>query len=226
MFSIGVVYRHYISLVSIVNSKKRRANIGPGSSLTPAIRRYNRVVAALGEPVLMTVEQFHALPERGDVLEELQWGHVTTLSRPKPWHVKLQIRIADLLRLRAGERGYVITELPFRAVREYDLRAADVAFVSRERWDQAGESDLAGAPEIVVEILSPSNTKSQLREYAALCLANGCEEFWSVNREERSVTVIAKQGRSVRYNKGQAIPIAALNGQTLPVDEIFPEATK
>ncbi len=178
-------------------------------------------MAALGEPVLMTVEQFHSLPERGDVLEELQWGNLITLSRPKPWHIKLQIRIADLLRPLVGDRGYVITELPFRAVREYDLRAADVAFVSRERWDQVGETDLTGAPELVIEILSPSNTKSQLREYAALRLANGCEEFWSVDRDAETVTITGKHGRSVRYTRGQAVPIASLDEQTVLVEDIF-----
>ena len=95
-------------------------------------------MAALGEPLLMTVEKFQALPERQDVLEELHWESLVTLSRPKPWHIKLQIRVADLLRPLLAGVGYVITELPFRAVPEYDLRAADVAFISRERWDGAG----------------------------------------------------------------------------------------
>lgn len=169
----------------------------------------------------MTVEQFHALPERSDVLEELQWGHLITLSRPKPWHIKLQIRIADLLRALAGDRGYVITELPFRAVPEYDLRAADVAFVFRERWDNAGEKDLIGAPEIVVEILSPSNTKSQLREYAALCLANGCEEFWSIDRDSETATITGRSGQSVKYQKGQAVPVKLFEGQAILVGDLF-----
>jgi Uma2 family endonuclease len=170
----------------------------------------------------MTVEQFHALPERRDVHEELQWGRLVTLSRPKPWHIKLQIRLADLLRPLAGDRGYVITELPFRAVPEYELRAADVAFVQRQRWDNLGEADLAGAPELVIEILSPSNSKTQLREYAALCLANGSEEFWSVDRSTQSVTITEKRGRSVLYRKGNMIPLALFDGQTISVDEIFP----
>jgi Uma2 family endonuclease len=178
-------------------------------------------MAALGEPLLVTVEQFQALPERSDVLEELHWGSPITLSRPKPWHIKLQIRIADRLRPLLAEAGYVITELPFRAVPEYDLRAADVAFVSRARWDEVGDKDLAGVPELVIEILSPSNTKSQLRQYMALCLANGCQEFWAVDHSVETVTVTGKEGRPVAYTKGQAIPIQLFNGPTVPVDEIF-----
>ncbi|MBV8708437.1 MAG: Uma2 family endonuclease [Acidobacteriaceae bacterium] len=178
-------------------------------------------MAALGEPLLMTVEQFQSLPERSDVLEELHWGCLVTLSRPKPWHIKLQVRTADLLRPLSAEAGYVITELPFRAVTQYDLRAADVAFISRERWDGAGDKDLIGAPELVVEILSPSNTKSQLQQYMALCLANGCEEFWAVDRSTETVTVTEKEGRSIVYTKEQSIPIQLFNGRMISVSEIF-----
>jgi Uma2 family endonuclease len=52
------------------------------------------------------------------------------------------------------------------------------AFVSKARWDEVNDGYLPGAPELVVEIISPSNTTTQIREYAALCLLNGCQEFW------------------------------------------------
>jgi hypothetical protein len=54
-------------------------------------------MAARVEPLLMTVEQFAALPERQDVLEELHWGLLVTLSRPKAWPVKLQMKLTQLL---------------------------------------------------------------------------------------------------------------------------------
>jgi hypothetical protein len=76
----------------------------------------------------MRIEQFDALPERQAVLEELHWGLLVTLPRPNAWHVKLQMKLTQLLQPAAAGRGYVVMELPFRAVSEYDLRAADVCF--------------------------------------------------------------------------------------------------
>jgi len=114
-----------------------------------------------------------------------------------------------------------LIELPFCAVAEYDLRAADVAFISKGRWDVANDRDLEGAPELVIEILSPSNTKSQLREYAALCLANGCEEFWAVNYKNKTVTVTTRNGQSLQYSTGMDLPLALLGGATVSVDSIF-----
>src|ERR1022692_2952781 len=50
-------------------------------------------MAAATEPLLMTVEQYRQLPDREDVIQELHWGMVVTLSRPKMRHAKLQSRL-------------------------------------------------------------------------------------------------------------------------------------
>jgi putative restriction endonuclease len=110
-------------------------------------------MAALAEPLLMTVEQFDLLPERKDVLEELHWGHLVTLSGPKTWHVNLPMKLTQLLQPVAAGRGYVVVELPFRAVPEYDVRAADIAFVAKKRWDDANEGYLARAAEVPLALL-------------------------------------------------------------------------
>jgi Uma2 family endonuclease len=129
-------------------------------------------MAAVAEPLLMTVEQYRQLHERDDVLQELHWGQLITLTRPKARHVKLQSRLVRLLRPKAEHLGYVESELPFRALPEYDLRAADVAFVAKQRWDEVqDDDDLRGAPELVIEVLSRSNTPAKIQELAALCLS-------------------------------------------------------
>lgn len=178
-------------------------------------------MAARVEPLLMTVEQFDALPERPDALDELHWGLLVTLPRPKAWHVKLQMKLTQLLQPAAAGRGYIVMELPFRTVPQYDLRAADVAFISKSRWDEVSDGYLLGPPELVVEIISPSNTNAQLREYTALCLANGCEEFWAVNHKAQTVTVISKNGHSVSYSAGMNVPLSVLGGHAISVDQIF-----
>jgi hypothetical protein len=90
-------------------------------------------MAAPAEPVLMTVEQYRQLPDRDDAIQELHWGMVVNFVRPKMGHTKLQSRLARLLRGRAEHFGVVETEVAFRALPEYDLRGADVAFVSQHR---------------------------------------------------------------------------------------------
>jgi Uma2 family endonuclease len=178
-------------------------------------------MAAAAEPLLLTVEQYRQLPEREDVIQELHWGQVITLTRPRARHVKLQSRLVRLLRPRAEHLGYVESELPFRALPDYDLRAADVAFISKERWDAVDdEEDLRGAPELVIEVLSRSNTSAKMQELAALCLSTGTQEFWVLDAKRQTITVTNREGASVIYRGEDRIPLR-LFGAELSIAEIF-----
>jgi Uma2 family endonuclease len=178
-------------------------------------------MAAIAEPLLMTVEQYRDLPHRDDVIQELHWGQVITLTRPKMKHAKLQSRLVRLLRPIAEHLGVIESEVAFRALPEYDLRGADVAFVSQQRWNTTADDDnLQGTPELVIEVLSPSNTKQEMREKAALYLSTGAQEFWIVDPKRQTVTVMRQQDGAQVFGMGQPIPLA-LFGRELNVSDIF-----
>jgi Uma2 family endonuclease len=165
-------------------------------------------MAAAAEPLLKTVDEFRRLKEREDVRLELHWGQVVSLTRPKMRHTRLQYRLVELLSPRAQRFGIVAAELPFRALPEYDLRGADVAFVSHERWEAADDDDnLHGSPELVIEVLSPSNTRVEIQEKAALYLSTGCEEFWVVDPKRQTVSVTRREGETTLYRSGDRIPL-------------------
>ena len=178
-------------------------------------------MAAAPEPILITVDEYRQLPDREDVVQELHFGMVVTLSRPKMKHVKLQSRVARLLRPRAEHLGVVEIEVPFRALPEYELRGADVAFVSQQRWEATPDDDnLHGSPELVIEILSPSNTKKEIHEKAVLCLSSGALEFWVLDAKRKTVTVTPKDRAPVVYRVSDRIPLSIFCGD-LPVSQIF-----
>ena len=155
----------------------------------------------------MTVEEFQELPlDRGPLVHELHHGEVVAAPRPTSWQYKLQVRLAHLLEARAGDLGIVGIEMAFRAVPQFDLRVADVAFVSQERWSAIDLDDnLRGAPDLVIEVKSPSNTWAELRECASLCLANGCRDFWIVDEKAQTISVIAPDGKAVQYTAADCI---------------------
>jgi|SRR5580658_2440581 Uma2 family endonuclease len=171
----------------------------------------------------MTVEQFRELPpDKGPWLHELHFGEVVTSARPPAKHYKLQVRLAHLLEVRAGNLGVVGIEMCFRAIPEFDLRAADVAFISQERWDAIDpEDNLRGAPELVVEVKSESNTWRELRERASLCLANCCQDFWIVDQEARIITATYRDGKAVQYSEANSIPLPLFGGDGLRVADVF-----
>ncbi len=178
-------------------------------------------MATLAEPLLMTVAQYRELPNREGVIEELHWGRLVTLTRPKMKHVRLQHRLVSLLTPLAAHKGIVTSEFPFRALPEYDVRGADVAFLAHSRWQAVDEEDnLQGSPDLVIEILSPSNSKAEMREKATLCLTTGAEEFWIVHPKRKAVTVMLRSGQSTRYELGDRIPLAMFDAE-LQLTEVF-----
>ena len=172
---------------------------------------------------LITVEEFRQLPEpSGDYTYELHHGELIPVTRPKLKHYILQSRLRDLLRSKAPLGGFVDIEFAFRALPEHDLRVADVAFVSAERWAKADpEDNLHGAPDLVIEVLSPSNTAREMYEKEYLCLTHGSQEFWVVDPDQRYVRVATPAGPTTTYNAGQKIPLPLFGDASLSVDELF-----
>jgi Uma2 family endonuclease len=179
-------------------------------------------MAARADALLMTVERYRELPELPGVRQELHWGQVVNVCFPKMIHARLQRRLADLLRPIVEKHGVVTLEFPFRALPQYDLRAADVSFTSQARWDEVDDGDnLRGSPELVIEVLSPSNTNAEIRKKAALCLSTGGEEFWVIDPTRKMVTVtLQDQDGDFAYALGDRIPLARFNAY-LDVDSIF-----
>lgn len=172
-------------------------------------------------PRLMTVEEFRQLPETGPFYWELRGGELVKVVRPKFKHFRLQKRLERLLARAAAGKGVVSIEFAFRALPEYELRIADVAYVPLERWARTDEDDnLRGAPDLVIEVLSPSNTTAEIRAKERLCLENGCLEFWLVDPDRQLVRVSRPGQPAITYEHDQEMPLPLFGG-TLSLQHVF-----
>src|SRR6184192_3812395 len=99
-------------------------------------------------------ELLATLPYR---IESDRWGNIVMSPPPRSRHGEYQTEIAMLLREKMRD-GRSITECPIRT--EEGVKAADVAWVSRERRaSKQNDPVYLIAPEICVEVLSPSNSE-------------------------------------------------------------------
>jgi Uma2 family endonuclease len=169
----------------------------------------------------MTFAEFEQLPDPVDGgRNELRHGELIVVAPPKHDHYRVQQRLRRFLEQSAGDAGEVGTEMGFRPLPDREYWYADVAFLSRQRWDETpGRGNVQGAPELVVEVLSPSNTAAEIRDKKKLCLESGAQEFWVVDIELREVEVFMRDGRSMTYGSGQEIPL--FFGGSIAVDAIF-----
>ncbi|MBM3734777.1 MAG: Uma2 family endonuclease [Acidobacteria bacterium] len=159
---------------------------------------------------LMTVEEYRRLPNPGNGAHyELHHGEVVLVSAPKQRHVDKQVRIAQILGEALRSFGFCWTEVPFRPAPEHEVWVADVAVVSWERWRSIDPDDnLGGAPEIVVEVMSPSNTWTEMEDKAETCFAGGALQFWTV-RTDGEITVRSRDGVNRTFSPGVPIPMDA-----------------
>lgn len=120
------------------------------------------------------------LPRR---IETDRYGQIVMSPAPAPEHGEEQSEIVCLLKqLLLG--GHVITECPLST--SEGVKLVDVAWISKARRQaQRGTICLTEAPEICVEVVSPGNTRRELREKKALYFAAGAEEVWLCHRDGR-----------------------------------------
>lgn len=104
------------------------------------------------------------------------------------------------------------------------VREPDIFFVSAERLPLDDQSDgyLEVMPELVVEIVSPSDSERDVREKIAMWLDNGVSMALEVRPAERAVMVHRSGVPAVTLTGDEALDGGdVLPGFSLPLGEIF-----
>lgn len=131
----------------------------------------------------------------------------------------------------ASDRGEAViapcdVEITYQPLRS---RQPDLLFISRERLEQNAPSDeyapLSPAPELVVEIVSPSDTASVLAAKIADYRAVDVREIWIVRSGDQAVEVVrlsAEQADVTNiYGQDDAAVSQVFSGLAVPVGSIF-----
>jgi Uma2 family endonuclease len=109
-------------------------------------------------------------------IETDRHGQIIMTPPPAPSHGSYQSWICYLL-VKLMPKGRVLTECPISTAD--GVRAADIAWASSEKMRELGNrSCFLTAPEICVEVISPSNTKAEINEKTALYFDAGAIEVW------------------------------------------------
>ncbi len=175
----------------------------------------------------MTAEDLLLLPD-DSYRYELIRGELKQMSPAGNYHGRLAsnvnvplggyVRANDLGRTYVADTGYLISSDPDT------VRAPDVAFISRERLEEIGETDgyWAGAPDLVVEVISPNDRYTEVEEKLTEWLEAGARMVIVVNPRRRSVRVHRSPSDVIDLTEGDVIDGAdVVPGWTLPISEIF-----
>jgi Uma2 family endonuclease len=131
----------------------------------------------------------------------------------------LFVRQHRLGRVLVGEVGVYTRRNPDR------VRAADIAFITTGRLaGVASKGYLTVAPELIVEIISPTDrwqdVSQKLEEYFDI----GVERVWIVEPDRRTVLVYASSTAVSACREGDTlVGEGVLDGFALPISELFEE---
>ena len=128
--------------------------------------------------------------------------------------------------LQTSPIGRIYTEgTHFIVLREPDvILMPDVAFVRSDRLppEELREGFMPLAPDLAVEVLSPSNRTGEMAEQVELYLRGGARLVWVVQPRRRVVTVHAPGREAITLHEGDTLDGGeVLPGFTLPVADIF-----
>ena len=179
----------------------------------------------------LTADDFHRLYSHRDDRYELVDGEVVKLAPVNELHGDAAFNISGAFfvysRTHGIGRGGV--ETGYRVRQNPDtVRGPDVSFNLRSR--SAGQSPRAGfipgAPDIAIEVVSPSNTAVEMERKAGEYLAAGSQRVWVVYTATtslvRRVVVRHADGTAITYTGDDVITDEELlPGFSLPLAEIF-----
>ncbi len=151
---------------------------------------------------LITAEEFLRMPDPPDgSKQELVRGEVITMPPPGGMHgvscSKTDRRIGNFVdqhqlgNVTCNDTGFIVGRDPDT------VRGPDVAFWSKERLPTVPVGYMDMAPDLAVEVLSPSNTSKMIRAKLQEYFAKGVRMVWVVAPEDRTVTIYrsADEGR-------------------------------
>lgn len=174
-----------------------------------------------------TAEQLLQLDEPG-CRHELVRGELRRMSNAGWWHGAIAAAVCEFLRahVRQHRLGLVFAaETGFLLSRNPDtVRSPDAAFVRNERVPkEPSRGYFTGAPDLAVEVTSPTDTWEHVHEKAQCWLAHGAGAGWVVEAETRRVTVFRAGGTVAVLGANDTLRgDDALRGFAIPVAELFP----
>lgn len=178
----------------------------------------------------LTYEVYLALPEmkaRYSIID----GELVVEATPTPSHQALLLELLLKLSPFVRERhlGKVFVAPLDIVIRHQPLRTRqpDLMFISHWRRSIIGQQVIEGGPDLVIEILSSSNTRRELEEKLQDYQRIGVCEAWIVAAQGQTVEVLQlspeRIERSGLYGIGSQIASLVLPELRLTVDEIFSE---
>jgi len=172
-----------------------------------------------------TYEDYAKLPEGASY--QLIGGELIMTPAPTPYHQYISGNIYSILKEfveknNLGQLYYSPIDVYFEETETYQ---PDIIFISKERLNIIKETKIEGAPDLVIEILSPATAYYDLRKKFKIYEKHGVKEYWIVDPEEKSIEIYINEKQKFilveTKNKTGTIKSQLLKNFEIELEKIF-----
>jgi Uma2 family endonuclease len=175
---------------------------------------------------LITADELIRMPEDG-CKYELLGGVLLTMSPPGAWHGAVGGNAYALLwtHVRQHAGGRVFQDIGvFLGHNPDTVRAPDVCYLSAERLPPGGipRGYLDVVPDLIVEVISPSDRRSEVEEKVLDWLRGGARIVWVIDPDRRTVAIHTPvQAPHILGETETLTADPVLPGFSVPVRDLF-----
>ena len=173
----------------------------------------------------LTYQDYANTPD--DERYELIDGVLIMVPAPNVLHQDSQASLGSRMRVfvERHDLGKVLFAPTDVVLTDTDTVQPDVLFISNEREHIITEANIQGAPDLVVEILSPSTARQDWREKRDLYAKHGVNEYWVVDTANRVIFVMLLKDGVLEieetYASGDTLTSPTLKGFEVSVGDLF-----
>jgi Uma2 family endonuclease len=186
---------------------------------------YNRLVVGAPAGLQFTYADYLLLPEESRY--ELLDGDLFLTPAPTTGHQRVSRNLSFLLHDFVQNRrlGEVLPAPCDVVLSETNVVQPDILFVSAERLSIIGEKNVAGPPDLVVEVLSAGTEERDRTLKTKLYARFGVRELWVADPKAKTVALFVLSGEGYRqeavFGVGEILRSPLLPGLEISLDDVF-----
>ena len=172
----------------------------------------------------LTYADYAKTPE--DERWELIAGELIMSPSPKRAHQRNQIKLGSRMSFFVEEKdlGEVYSDFDV-VLSNTDTVRPDLIFIAKDRLHIVTEDNVQGAPDLVVEIRSPSTARYDWTTKRELYARHGVKEYWLVDPEAATVAVLLLDGGELKvagvYGEKDTLASAVISGFSVALADVF-----
>lgn len=142
------------------------------------------------QKLILTYEDYQQMPD-DRTRKQIIGGDLYVTAAPSPPHQRLVVRLVSILSPHARDRGLgeILVSPVDVVLSQTDVVQPDIVFVAAANQRIVGDAAIQGAPDLVVEVLSPSTLKLDRERKLDLYARAGIPEYWIADPDSRAVEI-------------------------------------